>query len=262
MTTPPESSRRQCLICGDAAGPDHECDRDRLRDALAHARGRLDVLAHTTRALLGHFTEAGEATAVVSPTLIKRARSALTARRTRPYYPDVTGHCPCCGHAALFLGEGGYVTCSSLLCAAPDAASTLLERHAAEPSVPGPLAPPRQTAGVHVTADADQLLQRTTGDTVPPAGDTTGDTSPATGGVARTHVWTDGPGSDLASGVPRPRPGDTGGDGDGDTGGDGVRFAYRATVRRGEVRHAIAEAFDLLGTELAQQREETDRRDA
>lgn len=127
MTAPPDTSRRQCLVCGDVAGPDHECARDRLRDALIHARGRLDVLARTTRTLLDHFTEAGEPAAAVSPTLIKRARSALTSRRTRPYYPDVAGRCPSCGRASLFLGEGGYVTCSSLSCDVPDAASNLLD---------------------------------------------------------------------------------------------------------------------------------------
>ncbi len=95
-------------------------------------------------------------------------------------------------------------------------------------------------------------------DTVSPAGDTTGDTGLATGGHVRALLPEDGTGGDLTSGVPaRPHPEDTGDTGD--TSGDGVRFAYRATVRRNQVHHAIAEAFDLLGAELAHQPEEGGR---
>jgi hypothetical protein len=43
-------------------------------------------------------------------------------------FPDVQGHCPACGWTTLFLGDGGYVTCSRIDCPEPDAASTLLER--------------------------------------------------------------------------------------------------------------------------------------
>lgn len=46
---------------------------------------------------------------------------------TQPF-PNVTGCCPACGWTTLFLGEGGYVTCSRVDCPQPDAASTLLER--------------------------------------------------------------------------------------------------------------------------------------
>ncbi|SEO83287.1 hypothetical protein [Actinacidiphila rubida] len=45
-------------------------------------------------------------------------------------FPDVKGHCPACGGTSLFLGEGGYPTCSRAECPEPDAASTLLERDA------------------------------------------------------------------------------------------------------------------------------------
>lgn len=42
--------------------------------------------------------------------------------------PDVQGHCPMgCGET-LFLGSGGYVTCSWFSCPRPDAASLLLEQ--------------------------------------------------------------------------------------------------------------------------------------
>lgn len=124
-------------------------------------------------------------------------------------------------------------------------------------------------AGVPVTADPADPTARTLlipGDTVPPARDTVEDTAPDTGGHARALVPRDGPGDDLASDVPaRPHPGDTG-DASGDMGGDrapgGVRFAYRAAVRRHQVHQAIAEAFDLLGAELAHQPEEGGGRDA
>ncbi|MFJ2675094.1 DUF6085 family protein [Streptomyces sp. NPDC087525] len=43
-------------------------------------------------------------------------------------YTTVQGHCPACRGTSLFLGSGGYVTCSRLDCPEPDAASTLLER--------------------------------------------------------------------------------------------------------------------------------------
>lgn len=96
----------------------------------------------------------------------------------------------------------------------------------------------------------------TAGDTVPTTRHTAEDTAPATGGHVRTTVPEDGTGCDLTSGVPvRPHPEDTG-DTPGDTRPDGVRFAYAATVRRGQVRHAITEAFGLLDRELHPRRSE------
>ena len=38
----------------------------------------------------------------------------------------VRGHCPACGWASLFVGEGGYLTCSRLECPRPDAAHAIL----------------------------------------------------------------------------------------------------------------------------------------
>ena len=56
---------------------------------------------------------------------------ASNAMRTAPARTDdVQGRCPACGAEALFLGEGGYVTCARDTCPQPDAASTLLERPA------------------------------------------------------------------------------------------------------------------------------------
>lgn len=43
-------------------------------------------------------------------------------------FPEVRGYCPCCGAQSLFLGAGGYVTCSRQECSQPDAASMMLER--------------------------------------------------------------------------------------------------------------------------------------
>ncbi|MFE1949985.1 hypothetical protein ACFW9D_05885 [Streptomyces sp. NPDC059524] len=42
--------------------------------------------------------------------------------------PLVRGRCPACGTAGLFLGSGGYVTCSRVDCPEPDAATAALER--------------------------------------------------------------------------------------------------------------------------------------
>ncbi|WP_413808170.1 hypothetical protein [Streptomyces sp. OE57] len=97
---------------------------------------------------------------------------------------------------------------------------------------------------------------RASGDAVPVAGDTVEDTVLAVGGRVRIPVPGDGTGCDLTSGVPVfPHPEDTG-DAGGDRRGDGVRFAYTATVRRGQVPAAITEAFQLLDRELHPHRPE------
>lgn len=46
-------------------------------------------------------------------------------------YPQVKGRCPWCGSQSLFVGKGGYVTCSWIECRRPDAASNLLEQSCA-----------------------------------------------------------------------------------------------------------------------------------
>jgi hypothetical protein len=40
--------------------------------------------------------------------------------------PLVQGRCPACGTSGLFLGAGGYITCSRLECPDPGAATALL----------------------------------------------------------------------------------------------------------------------------------------
>ncbi|MGF0163113.1 DUF6085 family protein [Streptomyces koyangensis] len=136
----------QCFTCGDTTEPGHECAPAQLKDALRHARGRLDLLAHSLRTLLAHLAESAAEEQAVPPMLVKRAHSALTARRTRPYHPDVQGRCPGCGGATLFLANGGYITCSSLHCPTPDAATTLLERLPTREAMTGAPSPCRQAA--------------------------------------------------------------------------------------------------------------------
>ncbi|MFE2563103.1 hypothetical protein [Streptomyces mirabilis] len=50
--------------------------------------------------------------------------------------PLVKGNCPACQRSELFLGSGGYVTCSNADCPEPDAATTVLEQYAAEAHEP------------------------------------------------------------------------------------------------------------------------------
>ncbi|MEV6737912.1 hypothetical protein AB0N14_13655 [Streptomyces sp. NPDC051104] len=42
----------------------------------------------------------------------------------------VQGRCPACGWASLFLGDGGYITCSRLECPSPEAAHEAIEERA------------------------------------------------------------------------------------------------------------------------------------
>lgn len=42
-------------------------------------------------------------------------------------YPWVKGICPACDGRTLFVGDGGYVTCSYIPCPDPGAAGKLLE---------------------------------------------------------------------------------------------------------------------------------------
>jgi hypothetical protein len=51
-------------------------------------------------------------------------------------FPLVKGNCPACRHASLFLGTGGYPTCSNHECPEPDAATTVLEQYANEAHPP------------------------------------------------------------------------------------------------------------------------------
>lgn len=67
-------------------------------------------------------------------------------------FPLVRGLCPACGAASLFLGVGGYPTCSRTDCPAPDAASTVLEQPASAPAAPAD----RSDVGTEFVRQADQ----------------------------------------------------------------------------------------------------------
>ncbi|GAB2906921.1 hypothetical protein GCM10027047_01470 [Rhodococcus aerolatus] len=49
--------------------------------------------------------------------------------------PWVAGFCPACGKRGLFVGEGGYVTCSQIGCPNPGAPSDVLFAPAPDPTV-------------------------------------------------------------------------------------------------------------------------------
>jgi hypothetical protein len=55
----------------------------------------------------------------------------LVPPESKPF-PDgfarVQGRCPACRMSALFLGDGGYITCGNLQCTDPCAANELLEQ--------------------------------------------------------------------------------------------------------------------------------------
>jgi len=70
--------------------------------------------------------------------------------------PLVKGHCPACHSASLFLGDGGYITCSRLDCPEPDAATTLLERSLDNVRTAPDSAEPR--SDVELTADEAREL--------------------------------------------------------------------------------------------------------
>lgn len=75
-----------------------------------------------------------DADAVVAVLPAPTDQAAAPVASTAPLaagLPLVKGRCPACGHASLFLGSGGYVTCSIAECREPDAASTMLERRLA-----------------------------------------------------------------------------------------------------------------------------------
>lgn len=69
-------------------------------------------------------------------------------------YPRIQGRCPACGGTSLFVGDGGYVTCSRSDCTEPDAATTLLERAPAAPPSPGR----RRRDGTGMSGDVEATL--------------------------------------------------------------------------------------------------------
>jgi hypothetical protein len=57
---------------------------------------------------------------------------AAAGGRVMPGVTRVQGHCPACGSASLFLGDGGYVTCGRLDCSCRSAASDILAERETE----------------------------------------------------------------------------------------------------------------------------------
>lgn len=42
-------------------------------------------------------------------------------------WPRVAGYCPACGASSLFVGSGGYITCSIIGCSDPGAVADFLD---------------------------------------------------------------------------------------------------------------------------------------
>jgi hypothetical protein len=60
---------------------------------------------------------------------IKLVHKPQQAERLSPDgFQRVQGRCPACRHSALFLGDGGYITCGNLQCTNPCAANDMLEQ--------------------------------------------------------------------------------------------------------------------------------------
>ncbi|MEU1800840.1 hypothetical protein [Streptomyces sp. NPDC019937] len=93
-------------------------ESERLRDLTDDHMRDVHAAAHELRRM------ADEAQSAAAPAKELPGSSATLAAGM----PLVQGRCPACGTAGLFLGSGGYVTCSSPDCQEPDAASTVLER--------------------------------------------------------------------------------------------------------------------------------------
>ena len=54
------------------------------------------------------------------------ASSPTSTPQAYPGFPHVRGKCPSCNWKSLFLGAGGYVTCSNLDCIDPTQAAQML----------------------------------------------------------------------------------------------------------------------------------------
>lgn len=65
---------------------------------------------------------------IPDPGTVATNRTTLVASGVAEGWPRVAGCCPACGGASLFVGEGGYVTCSMRPCPDPAAVADLLER--------------------------------------------------------------------------------------------------------------------------------------
>lgn len=90
------------------------------------------LLGQMTEAMLAAWYHRTETGIVGSPAEHCAALAAAALGHTAAILPPtghhhVSGRCPACNRTALFLGDGGYVTCSHLDCPRPDAAADLLD---------------------------------------------------------------------------------------------------------------------------------------
>jgi len=112
-----------------------------------------------------YLAYAREVIAIVQPDAAAPSAPADQAASTAPLacgLPHVQGRCPACSTAGLFLGSGGYVTCSSVDCPEPDAATTVLEHRADELRRMADEAqqPETQADGWHLTPQTLDLFVR------------------------------------------------------------------------------------------------------
>lgn len=130
-------------------GPDHSVRRARTSAAISAAfdvpdrpgpRRPATVRTQEPTSILGHMAQAMtpvlqqrvddqvEASAAEHCAALAAAALGYTADILPPTgYAHVSGRCPACNRTALFLADGGFVTCSHLECPLPDAAADLLD---------------------------------------------------------------------------------------------------------------------------------------
>jgi hypothetical protein len=108
------------------ATPDTRPLAARFRDALTHSGPGYDLTPPclTDACTMDCTTECGAAIQQAWEALRRPEQSTPAAPVP---FPRVQGHCPACSWDSLFLGTGGYVTCSRIECPDPTAASNLLE---------------------------------------------------------------------------------------------------------------------------------------
>lgn len=105
-----------------------------LLDAHIGLQRHADRVSKILRTALGVFTEDGveEQPDVLTASIHRATIDRWSAHLTAPpglalTFPQVQGACPACGHAGLFLGSGGFLTCAQLTCPNPSAADELLD---------------------------------------------------------------------------------------------------------------------------------------
>ncbi len=110
----------------------HRGLNDRAQDENTALLTRVHELQGVLAEVLSHFTVKADTGAAVrtgylDPRVIDRWRSIQTGQGQADWtFPHVQGRCPACTRPGLFLGSGGYVTCSHANCTGPDAATALL----------------------------------------------------------------------------------------------------------------------------------------